>query len=68
MARDQDTAFPTLKPEELAALTARGHQSRTRRVVILSEAKEPCPDAWLLRFAQDDDRPRFRMTTGQDSG
>ncbi len=23
--------------------------------VILSEAKEPCPEACLLRFAQDDD-------------
>ena len=24
-------------------------------IVILSEAKEACLDAWLLRFAQDDD-------------
>ena len=31
------------------------NQERTKKTnVILSEAKEPCPDAWLLRFAQDD--------------
>src|SRR6185295_5377335 len=32
-------------------------------LVILSEAKEPLPDVWLLRFAQDDEvcgRPRSR--------
>jgi len=30
--------------------------------VILSEAKEPYPDAWLLRFAQDDSLSLVRLT------
>ena len=29
--------------------------------VILSEAKEPYPDAWLLRSAQDDSRQDFEL-------
>src|SRR6185437_12690123 len=32
------------------------------RVVILSEAKEPSPEAWLLRFAQDDEGSEFATT------
>ena len=33
--------------------------------VILSEAKEPSPEAWLLRFAQDDPLAPRRPTTTQ---
>jgi thioredoxin reductase (NADPH) len=70
MATEQETAFPTLKPEELAALAARGHQRSVRAGEYLFRAGDRnfcfyvVVDGSIEIFEQSDDEPRVVAVHG----